>query len=96
MGGQALAVAGRVGVDEDARSLIAEVIAAFGRIDIIIHNAGTVGGKTVVQEDPGHGFEGELDVNLRGPLQINRAAWPHMAERRYGRILFTSSAVALG
>jgi NAD(P)-dependent dehydrogenase (short-subunit alcohol dehydrogenase family) len=95
-GGEALAVGGRVGTDDDARHLVAMTIDQYEKIDIIVHNAGTVGDKVIVQEDPGPGFDQELDVNLRGPLQINRAAWPHLASRRYGRILFTSSSVALG
>ena len=96
MGGEAIAVAGRIGVDEDARHLVEKTIEHFKKIDIVVNNAGTVGGKTLVQDDPGPEFERELDVHLRGALQVNRAAWPHMVKHGYGRILFTGSAVALG
>jgi NAD(P)-dependent dehydrogenase (short-subunit alcohol dehydrogenase family) len=95
-GGTAIAVAGRIGLDADARNLVEHTVSRFGRIDIVVNNAGTVGGKTIVQEDPGPGFQRELDIHLLGALQVNRAAWPHMAGQRYGRILFTGSSVAFG
>jgi hypothetical protein len=49
----------------------------------VVNNAGTVGGKTLVQDDPGPDFQRELDIHLIGPLQINRAAWPHMQRQRF-------------
>lgn len=99
-GGRAAAVAGRVGVDNDARELVAQTFKTFGRIDIVINNAGISGGgnpnDTLVQDTPADRFDQFLDVNVRGPLQLNRAAWPHMVKQGYGRILFTSSANATG
>lgn len=95
-GGEALAVGGHVGSDDDAQDLIRKTIERFGRVDIILHNAGTLGDLTSVESDPGPGFDGEIDVNLKGTLQINRAAWPYMEKQKYGRILFTSSATAFG
>lgn len=95
-GGKAIAAAGRIGVEEDARGLVDRALSEFGRIDIVVNNAGTAGGQTLVQDDPGPGFQSELDVHCLGPLQLNRAAWPHMVEQGYGRIAFTSSAAAMG
>lgn len=95
-GGEALAVGGHVGNDDDAKELIRRTIEKFGRVDIIVHNAGTLGDLTSVESDPGPGFDAEIEVNLKGTLQINRAAWPYMEKQKYGRILFTSSATAFG
>lgn len=100
-GGTAIAVGGRIGDDDAAVSLVATTIAEFGRIDILIHNAGVpVGrvkdGSELVSNAPAAGIDLFFDINVRGSLQLNRAAWPHMVEQGYGRILFTSSAVGTG
>ncbi|MEU8240969.1 SDR family NAD(P)-dependent oxidoreductase [Actinoplanes missouriensis] len=100
-GGTAIAVAGRIGDDEDARSLVASTLKEFGRLDIVIHNAGvpvgrTADGSELVSSAPAAGLDRYFDINVRGSLQLNRAAWPHMIEQKYGRILFTSSAVGTG
>lgn len=100
-GGAAIAVGARIGDDGAARSLVETVIDAFGRIDIVVHNAGVPAGRIMdgselVAEAPAAGMDLYFDINVRGSLQLNRAVWPHMVEQRYGRILFTSSAVGTG
>lgn len=100
-GGTALAVGARIGDDEAAASLVATAIAEFGRIDILIHNAGVPAGRIMdgseqVSNAPAAGMDLYFDINVRGSLQLNRAAWPHMVAQGYGRILFTSSAVGTG
>ncbi|MGI3224245.1 SDR family NAD(P)-dependent oxidoreductase [Streptomyces sp. GTA36] len=100
-GGVAIAVGGRIGDDADARALVATTIEEFGRVDIVIHNAGVPAGRVMdgselVPRAPEAGMDLYFDINVRGSLQLNRAAWPHMTEQGYGRILFTSSAVGTG
>ncbi|WP_436735674.1 SDR family NAD(P)-dependent oxidoreductase [Streptomyces sp. BBFR102] len=100
-GGVAIAVGGRIGDDEDARALVARTVEEFGRIDIVVHNAGVPAGRVMdgselVPHAPAAGMDLYFDINVRGSLQLNRAAWPHMVEQNYGRILFTSSAVGTG
>lgn len=100
-GGVAIAVGGRIGDDDDARSLVARTVEEFGRIDIVIHNAGVpparvMDGSELVPNAPASGMDLYFDINVRGSLQLNRAVWPHMVEQGYGRILFTSSAVGTG
>jgi NAD(P)-dependent dehydrogenase (short-subunit alcohol dehydrogenase family) len=99
LGSEGMAFAGTVGNDADARRLVAETIDRFGRVDIVVNNAGIPAGgddDVPVEHAPTDRFERFLDVHVRGPLQINRAAWPHMVEQQYGRILFTSSANGTG
>jgi NAD(P)-dependent dehydrogenase (short-subunit alcohol dehydrogenase family) len=95
-GGEAIPVDGRVGVDEDARRMVQTAIDTYGRIDIIVNNAGTSGTPTAIQDDPDDGFQSEINVHLYGPMQINRAAWPHMVGQKYGRIVYAGSASGLG
>ncbi|RXZ68058.1 SDR family NAD(P)-dependent oxidoreductase [Agromyces albus] len=100
-GGTAMAVGARIGDDDAAASLVETTIAEFGRIDILIHNAGVpaghvMDGSELVPNAPAAGLDLYFDINVRGSLQLNRAAWPHMVNQKYGRILFTSSAVGTG
>ena len=100
-GGTAIAVGGKIGNDDDAKALVARTIEKFGRLDIVIHNAGVPAGKVMdgselVHNAPSPGLDMYFDINVRGSLQLNRAAWPHMVKQNYGRILFTSSAVGTG
>ncbi|MTB87163.1 SDR family NAD(P)-dependent oxidoreductase [Aeromicrobium senzhongii] len=100
-GGEAIAVAGEIGIDDDARALVDATIAKYGRVDIVIHNAGVplgrdMDGSGLVQEAPSPRFDRYMDVNVRGSLQLNRAVWPHFVAQKYGRVLFTSSAVGTG
>jgi NAD(P)-dependent dehydrogenase (short-subunit alcohol dehydrogenase family) len=65
--------------------LIAHTLAEFGRIDILINNAGFVNG----------GFEDLIDVNLRAAHWLTEAAWPSMSGQGYGRVLLTTSSSGL-
>lgn len=98
-GGEAIALAGRLGDDAHARQLVADTIDHFGRIDIIANNAGLPSGgvdSIAVEDAPTDRYDRFSDVHVKGPLQLNRAAWPHMVKQNYGRILFTGSASGTG
>lgn len=87
-----------VGVKADVRSRsemdgVAErAIAEFGRIDILIANAGIASGVPVAEMDEAM-WQDMIDVNLTGVFHSFRAVVPHMVERRWGRIIATSSIV---
>jgi NAD(P)-dependent dehydrogenase (short-subunit alcohol dehydrogenase family) len=69
-------------------------MAAFGRIDILINNAGILRDKTFAKmslED----VRAVLDVHLMGSFTCTKAVWPIMQERGYGRIVMTSSGSGL-
>ena len=97
LGGEAIVVAGLVGEDETARNLVNKAIEHFGRIDIIVNNAGvlnTEGGH--IETMPDWTLDDYLKVHIYGSMQLTRAAWPHMKKQKYGRILFTGSAQGTG
>ena len=73
--------------------LVAETVAAFGGIDIVINNAG-VGLAAPVAEMSADDFEQALAVDLFGPLALTQAALPHM-QRDGGQLIYVSSVVGL-
>jgi NAD(P)-dependent dehydrogenase (short-subunit alcohol dehydrogenase family) len=94
-GGRAIASSAAVGTAENARAIVQAAIDAFGRIDILVNNAGTgIAGPFTAHSD--EAVERHYATNLIGGHHLMRAAWPHMAARKYGRILNVSSNGALG
>jgi 3-oxoacyl-[acyl-carrier protein] reductase len=95
-GGQALALACNVAVRTEVAAMAEAVAARFGRIDVLVNNAGIVRAAmldrmTVEQWDE------VLSVHLNGSFHCLQAVVPGMIERRYGRIVnVTSSAGVLG
>jgi 3-oxoacyl-[acyl-carrier protein] reductase len=88
-GGEALAVAGDVGNPREAHQLVSDVVAAWGRLDVLVNNAG------IWEEDEaGSGdldvWKRTLDVNVLGAHVVTDAAIPHL-ERERGSIVFVSS-----
>ncbi|GAA0413021.1 SDR family oxidoreductase [Microbispora corallina] len=93
-GGEAVASTDDVATPEGAQALVAAALDAFGRIDIVVNNAGILRdksfGKMSVEE-----FDAVLAVHVRGSFLVSRAAFPHMKEQAYGRIVNTSSPAGL-
>lgn len=71
-----------------------EVIAEFGRVDILINNAGITKDSTLKKMTP-EMWQAVLDVNLTGVFNCTKHISAFMAEKNYGRIINTSSVVAL-
>ncbi len=89
-GGEAIAVTDSVATEAGGNAIIQKAIDTWGRIDILIHNAGNVrygSLKEISHED----FHAVVDVHLIGGFNVVRAAFPHMAKAKYGRIVLTSS-----
>lgn len=89
-GGRAIANGGNVVSEADMTALVAEALAAFGRVDILINNAGILRDKSFAKmtlED----FRQVVDVHLTGSAAATKAVWGVMREQGYGRILMTSS-----
>ncbi len=93
-GGQALANGGSVSDPKGAQSMIDDAMNAWGRVDILINNAGILRDKSFKNmslED----YRAVIDVHLIGTVLVTKAAWSIMNEQEYGRIVVTTSASGL-
>lgn len=66
----------------------------FGRIDVVINNAGILRDKSfhnMTEED----WDLVYNVHVKGAFKISHAAWPHLREQEYGRLIFTASAAGI-
>ena len=96
-GGEAVAHFGDVGSVDDMQGLVDLAISTWGRIDILVANAGAPGGPTSdVLFGSSESWERSLRVNLLGVVNPLRAAWPHFTEQNYGRVVLTSSSSMMG
>jgi len=93
-GGEAIADGGSVADDAGAANLIKRAMDAFGRIDILIANAGILRDKSFAKMEISD-FEAVLDVHLMGTVKPLKAAWPIMREQQYGRVVVTTSSTGL-
>jgi NAD(P)-dependent dehydrogenase (short-subunit alcohol dehydrogenase family) len=94
LGGEALANGSSVTDDAGVAHMIQQAMDAWGRIDIIIANAGVLRDKSFSKmEIPD--FEFVLDVHLMGTVKPVKAAWEIMKAQNYGRIVVTTSSTGL-
>jgi NAD(P)-dependent dehydrogenase (short-subunit alcohol dehydrogenase family) len=94
LGGEAVADNHSVTSPEGGQAIIDAAQNAWGRVDIVINNAGIV--RDAPFEDmTAEQFEPLLDVHLRGAFHVTRPAWKVMREQGYGRILNTTSAAGI-
>jgi NAD(P)-dependent dehydrogenase (short-subunit alcohol dehydrogenase family) len=93
-GGEAAACTESVATPAGGKAIIAAALDHFGRIDILIHNAGAVR-RAPLAEMTYEDFEFILDVHLRGAFHVLRPAFPLMCKAKYGRIVLTSSVNGL-
>ncbi len=91
-GGRAIVVQADVSKREDAERLVAETIDAFGKVDILVSNAGIIIDKPFV-ESTDEDWRRAIETNLHGFFNVTRAVLPHMLERKYGRIIATGSCI---
>src|ERR1700754_1110649 len=89
-GGQAVASTDSVATAAGGKAIIGAALDVYGRIDILIHNAGIVR-RASLKEMSYADFDAVLDVHLRGAFNVVRQAFPVMCEAGYGRIVLTSS-----
>lgn len=94
-GGTALADTSDVATATGAHTLVESAIGNFGRLDIVINNAGIIrwAGFPELDED---NLSAHLAVHTVGSFLVTRAAWPQMVERQYGRIVMTTSSGVFG
>jgi NAD(P)-dependent dehydrogenase (short-subunit alcohol dehydrogenase family) len=94
-GGNALADTSDVATATGAQTLVDTTVEHFGRVDILINNAGIIRWAGFPEADADN-LDRHLDVHVGGSFNTTRAAWPHMVERGYGRIVMTTSAGMFG
>lgn len=87
MGGKAAGVKASA---EEGEKVVKGAMDAFGRIDIIINNAGILRDKAFTNMDDSL-WDPVLNVHLRGTYKVTKAAWPIMLKQKYGRIVNTTS-----
>ncbi len=88
-GGEALALAGDVSRPDDARQLVRDVVSAWGRLDVLVNNAGVWEENEAGASDV-DAWDRTFAVNVRGAFVVTDAAIPHV-EREGGSIVFVSS-----
>jgi len=92
--GHFVAVAADLSRSDSAAKIIDDIVARFGRIDLLAHLVGGfAGGKTVAEMDDAT-FQNMLDVNLNSAFHVLRATIPHMRRARAGRIVTIGSRAA--
>jgi NAD(P)-dependent dehydrogenase (short-subunit alcohol dehydrogenase family) len=89
-GGEAVACTESVADPKGGRAIIQKAVDTFGKIDILIHNAGNVRYGSL-KEMSFEDFNAVVDVHLRGAFHVVREAFPLMSAQKYGRIVLTSS-----
>lgn len=93
-GGEAVADSHSVTSPEGGKTIIDTALRSWGRVDIVINNAG------IVRDAPFEDMTADrlqplLDVHLKGAFYVTRPAWKVMREQRYGRVLNTCSAAGI-
>lgn len=90
-GGEAIANGADVTDAGQVTAMVREVVEKWGRVDVLVNNAGILRDKTFAKMEPGD-FRIVMDVHLYGAVNCTRAVWTHMRDQQYGRIIMTSSS----
>lgn len=94
-GGRAVANHDSVSSVEGGRSIVECALDSFGRVDVVVNNAGQVR-MAEFGDFPDESVDALIDTQLRGVLNVSRPAWKHMAGRGGGRFVNVSSGAAFG
>ena len=89
-GGEAMANGANVANYDDCEKMVADAVAKWGRVDVLINNAGILRDKSFGKLDM-KDWNMVVDVHLNGSANCSRAVWNQMKAQNYGRILMTTS-----
>ncbi|KAL6898283.1 NAD(P)-binding protein [Trichoderma evansii] len=87
LGGKAVGVKASA---EDGDAVVKGAIDAFGRVDIVVNNAGILRDKAFTNMDDNL-WNSVMNVHLRGTYKVTKAAWPYFLKQKYGRVINTTS-----
>jgi NAD(P)-dependent dehydrogenase (short-subunit alcohol dehydrogenase family) len=90
-GGQAVANYDNVATAEGGENIVKTAVNAFGKVDILINNAGILRDKSFLKMEP-ENWDAVMAVHLRGAYCVTKPAFQIMRENNYGRVIMTSSA----
>jgi NAD(P)-dependent dehydrogenase (short-subunit alcohol dehydrogenase family) len=90
-GGEAVANYNSV---EDGDKIVQTALDTWGRVDIVINNAGILRDVSFVKMTDAD-WDIIYKVHVRGAYKVTKAAWPHMLEKGYGRVIMTASAAGI-
>lgn len=94
-GGHAVADLGDISEEAGAGALVEAALAAFGRVDVVVNNAGIYHEGTPFGDTTLEHFERFWRVHLGGTVNVTRAAWPHFVAQGSGRVVNTGSCGGL-
>ena len=93
-GGEAVANYDNVATPDGGKAIIQTALDTFGQIDIVVNNAGILRDVTFHKMEDSQ-WDSVVKVHLYGTYYVTRAAWPHMREKGYGRVVVTTSTSGL-
>ena len=93
-GGEAVADTNSVATVEGGEAIVQSAVDAFGRVDIVVNNAGILRDRSFPNMTPDL-VDPVIDVHLKGAFNVTKPAWLRMREQGYGRVVSTSSAAGI-
>lgn len=94
-GGQAFPNSASVTSEDGAESIVADALEHFGRVDIVVNNAGNMD-PGALPDLPLEMIERHIGIHALGAFNVTKAAWPTLTERGYGRVVLTASTGIYG
>lgn len=92
--GQAIAILADISVPADVARLVEQTVSAYGRVDIVVNNAGITRDGLIIRMSDAD-WDAVLGTNLKGAFLCTRAALRHMVRQRWGRIINIASVIGL-
>ena len=93
-GGEAIAEGSSVATTAGAAAIVGAALDTWGSIDVVVNNAGFIRDRSIAKLTDDD-WDAVIDVHLKGTFLVTRAAFRHMKERGYGRLVHTTSPAGL-